>query len=62
MCVRSDGKYYTDDSNYADSGNHFVGKLDGHRLLGNTLDEVAMEGRLYTISRPLKSLSLKIPM
>ncbi len=47
MCVRSDGKYYTDDSAYADSGSHYTDKLDGHRLPGNTLEEVIVEGRLF---------------
>ena len=28
MCVRADGKYYTDDSAYADSGSHFVDKIE----------------------------------
>ena len=47
MCVREDGKYYTDDSAYADSGSHFVDKMEGHRLPGNTIDEVVVEGRLF---------------
>ena len=47
MCVRSDGKYYTDDSSYSDSGAHYSNKFDGHRLQGNTLDEVIVEGRLF---------------
>ena len=47
MCVRKDGKYYTDDSHYSDYGDHFSSKLDGHRLPGNTSDEVIVEGRLY---------------
>jgi hypothetical protein len=47
MCVRADGKYYTDDSAYADSGSHFVDKIEGHRLPGNTVDEVVVEGRLF---------------
>jgi len=47
MCVREDGKYYTDDSAYADSGSHFVDKLEGHRLPGNTIDQVVVEGRLF---------------
>ena len=47
MCVRSDGKYYTDDSSYSDSGSHYTSKMDGHRLPGNTLDEVIVEGRLF---------------
>jgi hypothetical protein len=47
MCVRSDGKYYTDDSSYSDSGAHFTNKMEGHRLPGNTIDEVIVEGRLF---------------
>jgi hypothetical protein len=47
MCVRKDGKYYTDDSHYSDYGDHFSSNLDGHRLPGNTSDEVIVEGRLY---------------
>ena len=47
MCVRSDGKYYTNDSHYADVGTDVTEKIDGHRLPGNTLDEVIVEGRLY---------------
>ncbi|MDA9119708.1 DUF115 domain-containing protein [Opitutales bacterium] len=47
MCVRADGKYYTDDSFYADSGNHFVDDMAGHKLPGNTLEEVVVEGRLF---------------
>ena len=47
MCVRADGKYYTDDSAYADTGRHFTNKMDGHKLPGNTLPEVVVEGRLF---------------
>ena len=47
MCVRADGKYYTDDSSYSDSGRHYTNKFDGHRLPGNTLGEVIVEGRLF---------------
>lgn len=47
MCVRSDGKYYTDDSFYADSGSHYTNKMDGHRLPGNCEQEVIVEGRLF---------------
>lgn len=47
MCVRADGKYYTDDSSYSDSGNHYTNKMEGHRLPGNTIDEVIVEGRLF---------------
>lgn len=47
MCVRADGKYYTDDSSYSDTGSHFIKKMDGHRLPGNTLPEVIVESRLF---------------
>ena len=47
MCVRPDGKYYTNDSSYSDNGSHYTNKLDGHRLPGNTSKEVIVEGRLY---------------
>ena len=47
MCVRADGKYYTDDSAYADTGRHFTNKMEGHKLPGNTLPEVVVEGRLF---------------
>ena len=47
MCVRADGKYYTDDSSYSDSGAHFTNRMEGHRLPGNTIDEVIVEGRLF---------------
>ncbi len=47
MCVRHDGKYYTDDSAYADTGSHFTERREGHKLPGNTEDEVIVEGRLF---------------
>ena len=47
MCIRDDGKYYTDDSSYSDSGAHFTDKREGHRLPGNTLEQVIVEGRLF---------------
>ena len=47
MCMRSDGKYYSDDSVYADSGSHYTDKKDGHRMPGNCEDEVIVEGRLF---------------
>ena len=47
MSVRADGKYYTDDSAYADTGSHFTHKKDGHILPGNCEDEVLVEGRLF---------------
>ena len=47
MCIRDDGKYYTDDSFYADSGSHYSTNTKGQRLPGNTQDKVLVEGRLF---------------
>ena len=47
MAVQDDGKYYTDDSFYADSGDHYVEKGKGQRLPGNTQDKVTVEQRLF---------------
>ena len=47
MCVRADGKYYTNDSSYSDNGKNYTDKMEGHKLQGNTLDEVIVEGRLF---------------
>ena len=47
MCIRDDGKYYTDDSSYADSGTHYSDIKRGHKLPGNTQDSVLVEGRLF---------------
>jgi len=47
MCIRDDGKYYTDDSSYADSGAHYSQETRGHKLPGNTQESVLVEGRLF---------------
>ena len=47
MCIRDDGKYYTDDSSYSDSGAHYSSESRGHKLPGNTQDSVLVEGRLF---------------
>ncbi len=47
MCIRDDGKYYTDDSSYADSGSHYSQQSRGHKLPGNTQESVLVEGRLF---------------
>ena len=47
MSIRSDGRYYTDDSAYADRGAHYATTTQGHKLPGNTEDEVLVEGRLF---------------
>ena len=40
MSVKDDGQYYTNDSFYADAGNHFLDTKKGHKLPGNTKDLV----------------------
>ena len=62
MCVREDGKYYTDDSSYADSGSHYTNKMEGHKLPGNTIPEVLVEGRLLYILKRLRNLFPKTQM
>ena len=47
MAVRDDGQYYTSDSFYADSGDHYAETQKGHRLPGNTKDSVLVESRLF---------------
>ena len=47
MCIRDDGRYYTDDSAYSDNGSHFANSKQGHRLPGNTQEQVIVEGRLF---------------
>lgn len=47
MSVRDDGQYYTSDSFYADSGDHFTDLEKGHKLPGNTQDLVHVESRLF---------------
>ena len=47
MCIRDDGRYYTDDSAYSDSGSHFANSKQGHRLPGNTQEKVVVESRLF---------------
>jgi len=47
MSVRDDGKYYTDDSSYSDSGAHYYSGSKGQRLPGNTQESVHVEQRLF---------------
>ena len=47
MCVRDDGRYYTDDSFYADAGDHYASTDKGQRLPGNTQEKVLVEPRLF---------------
>ena len=47
MSVQEDGKYYTNDSSYSDTGAHYYKGSKGQRLPGNTQETVHVEQRLY---------------
>jgi hypothetical protein len=47
MSVRDDGRYYSEDTSYSDSGAHFNSSNKGQRLPGNTQEKVLVEGRLF---------------
>lgn len=47
MAVRDDGKYYSDDTSYSDTGSHYTQSAKGQRLPGNTQEKVTVEGRLF---------------
>jgi hypothetical protein len=51
MSVRDDGRYYSDDTAYSDSGNHYHDLTKGQRLPGNTQEKVTVEGRLFVYLR-----------
>jgi hypothetical protein len=59
MCVRDDGRYYTDDSFYADTGNHYFSKDKGQRLPGNTQDKVLVEPRLFVYLKTFEQFIAK---
>jgi hypothetical protein len=59
MCVRDDGRYYTDDSFYADAGNHYAATDKGQRLPGNTQDKVLVEPRLFVYLKTFEQFIAK---
>lgn len=59
MAIRSDGRYYTDDSSYSDHGGHYSPIEKGHRLQGNTEDEVLVEGRLFVYLKTFEQFIAK---
>ena len=61
MAVRDDGRYYTDDSFYSDSGDHYTSNTSGHRLPGNTQDEVLVEGRLFVYLKTFEQFIVNYP-
>lgn len=61
MAVRDDGRYYTDDSFYSDSGDHYTSNTSGHRLPGNTQDKVLVEGRLFVYLKTFEQFIANYP-
>ena len=59
MSVRDDGRYYTDDSSYADSGSHYSPSTKGQRLPGNTQDKVLVEQRLFVYLKTFEQFIAK---
>ena len=47
MSVRDDGRYYSEDTSYSDTGAHYSNSSNGQRLPGNTQENVLVEGRLF---------------
>jgi hypothetical protein len=47
MSVRDDGRYYSEDTSYSDTGAHYSNSSNGQRLPGNTQEKVLVEGRLF---------------
>ena len=47
LCIRHDGKYYSEDSAYGDRGAHYNQTDRIQSLPGNTLDTVPVESRLF---------------
>jgi hypothetical protein len=59
MAVRDDGRYYTDDSSYADSGAHYSHSATGQRLPGNTQEKVLVEQRLFVYLKTFEQFIAK---
>jgi hypothetical protein len=59
MSVRDDGRYYTDDSSYADSGVHYSHSATGQRLPGNTQEKVLVEQRLFVYLKTFEQFIAK---
>jgi hypothetical protein len=59
MSVRDDGRYYTDDSSYADTGEHYAKTDTGQRLPGNTQEKVLVEQRLFVYLKTFEQFIAK---
>ena len=61
MCVRDDGRYYSDDTSYSDSGAHYASSNKGQRLPGNTQEKVLVEGRLFVYLKTFEQFIKESP-
>ena len=61
MSVKDDGQYYTEDSFYADLGEHFSDTEKGHKLPGNTQDLVHVESRLFVYLKTFQNFVKENP-
>ena len=61
MAVRDDGRYYSDDTSYADTGAHYSSTEKGQRLPGNTQEKVLVEGRLFVYLKTFEQFIAQNP-
>jgi hypothetical protein len=61
MAIRQDGKYYVEDSAYGDSGAHYASTDRVQNLPGNTLEKVAVEGRLFVYLKTFEEFIAQNP-
>ena len=61
MAVMDDGRYYSDDTTYSDTGAHFSHSNKGQRLPGNTQEKVTVEGRLFVYLKTFEQFILGNP-
>ncbi len=61
MAVRDDGRYYSDDTSYADTGSHYSSTEKGQRLPGNTQEKVLVEGRLFVYLKTFEQFIAQNP-
>jgi hypothetical protein len=61
MAMTESGKYYTEDSLYADEGNMMDDPKGCHRLPGNTLKDVPVESRLFVYLKTFEQFIEKYP-
>ena len=62
MSVRDDGRYYSDDTSYADTGAHYSSLEKGKDCLGNTQEKVLVEGRLFVYLKTFEQFIAQNPL